>query len=74
MSVDHPYYEWWLDAEGHPWIRHECKTDGHVDEYRLPPPWKLCPCGCGITPSLDCERCGAHSILRSTDKRQGGEE
>ncbi len=67
MSVNFLYYKWWVGDDGHPWVRHECRSDGKVDVWRLPPPWKLDGAG-GITPSLDCQRCGAHSILNATDR------
>jgi hypothetical protein len=73
VSVDHLYYLWWLDEERRPWVRHECSTDGRVDEWRLPPPWHLDPLpaesgGGGIIPSLECVRCGAHCILGAADR------
>ena len=68
MSVDHLYFEWWTDEEGHPWVWHRCKSDGHEDSWRLPPPWALNDLG-GLSPSLSCQRCGAHTILTAGDLR-----
>lgn len=64
MSVGHLRYSWWTEGDA-VWVRHDC--DDSVDEWRLPPPWRLNAVG-GITPSLDCQRCGAHSILAACDR------
>lgn len=66
MSVDFLYFAWWLDDEGHPWIRHEC-ADGVVDEWRAPPPWHVTEEG-HLAPSLDCKACGKHTILWKSDR------
>ena len=76
MSVDHLYFAWWLDDEGHPWIEHQC-VGGKIETWRLPPPWKLTAEG-GIEPSFDCKACGRHTFLHYCDRieapaRQGNE-
>lgn len=71
MSVDHLYFAWWMDGEGHPWVWHDCVSLEHGEtdslEWRLPPPWHLNEEG-GISPSLNCQRCGKHVILSASDK------
>jgi hypothetical protein len=62
MSVDHLYFEWWTE-DGEPWVRHLC--NGVLDEWRLPPPWKLTDRG--PRPSLDCMKCGKHTTLTEAD-------
>lgn len=65
MTADHLYFGWWTDADGNLWFRHDC-TAGR-DEWRAPPPWREDGAG-GVTPSLDCKRCGRHIILRACDR------
>lgn len=67
--VDGPSYEWWIDDRGNPWVRHRCRPadgDEQDEAWRLPPPWRVD--GGGITPSLDCRRCGAHQFIGPAER------
>lgn len=70
MSADFLWFDWAIDAEGHPWVRHECAdrtTTFGIDAWRLPPPWHINDEG-NIEPSLDCKRCGRHTFLYECDR------
>lgn len=64
MSVDHLYFNWATDEEGHPWITHNCTVG--LEVYRCPPPWQLV--GDRIEPSICCAKCGRHVILLAVDR------
>ena len=62
-----PIFTWWIDANGNPWVKHHCQRDNWtLEAWRLPPPWRLD--GEGITPSLNCTRCGAHQFIGPTER------
>lgn len=67
MSVDHLYFEWWVDDECLGlWIRHKC-LNGEIKEWHPDSRWTLTLDG--PRPSLDCADCGRHTILTNADHR-----
>lgn len=63
MSVDHLYFEWYVE-DGWLWVRHLC--NGVMKEWHPDSRWSLQVNG--VTPSFRCDDCGRHTILTDSDR------
>lgn len=63
MSVDHLYFEWYVE-DGWLWVRHDC--NGEIKEWHPDSRWSMKDGH--PEPSFDCDDCGRHTILTESQR------